>query len=168
MDPRGGKGLVARVQEEARVPVLAHLDGINHVYVHASADPAMAEAVVLDAKLRRTAICGAMETLLVDRAFAAPDRLTAALRDAGCEVRGDAAIRAIDPAAADADVLAGYHRVVIAEIGLRGYAGLRSLLGAGAPPVPDEHAPAGFTKTEARTVPGLYSLALTRFDRENR
>jgi len=87
--PRGGKGLVARVQAEARVPVLAHLDGVNHVYVHASADPAMAEAIVLDAKMRRTGICGAMETLLIDRDYPAPATLVAALAKAGCEMRGD-------------------------------------------------------------------------------
>ena len=96
--PRGGKGLVARVQAEARVPVLAHLDGINHVYVHASADAAMAHAVVLDAKLRRPGICGAMETLLIDRAFPEAAALIAALAAAGCEVRGDAATRALVPA----------------------------------------------------------------------
>lgn len=87
--PRGGKSLVARVQAEARVPVLAHLDGINHVYVDGSADPAMAERVVLDAKMRRTGICGAMETLLIDRDFAGPAALVTALQQAGCEVRGD-------------------------------------------------------------------------------
>ncbi|PVE60259.1 glutamate-5-semialdehyde dehydrogenase [Arthrobacter sp. TPD3018] len=87
--PRGGKSLVARVQAEARVPVLAHLDGINHVYVDGSADPAMAERVVLDAKMRRTGICGAMETLLIDRDFAKPAELVEALQQAGCEVRGD-------------------------------------------------------------------------------
>ena len=104
--PRGGKGLVARVQAEARVPVLAHLDGINHVYVDASADAAMAAAIVVNSKLRRTAVCGAMETLLIDRA-AAPELARAvlgALADAGCEVRGDVAglePRAV-PAPADA------------------------------------------------------------------
>ncbi len=104
--PRGGKGLVARVQAEARVPVLAHLDGINHVYVDASADAAMAAAIVVNSKLRRTAVCGAMETLLIDRA-AAPELARAvlgALADAGCEVRGDVAAlepRAV-PAPADA------------------------------------------------------------------
>ena len=93
--PRGGKSLVARVQAEARVPVLAHLDGINHVYVHASADPQMAEAIVVDAKMRRTGICGAMETLLIDRAYPRPETLVTALTDAGCEVRGDSAIVAL-------------------------------------------------------------------------
>ena len=100
--PRGGKGLVARVQAEARVPVLAHLDGINHVYVDASAEPAMAAAIVVNSKLRRTAVCGAMETLLIDRA-AAPalaQAVLAALVDAGCEVRGDVA--ALEPRAVPA------------------------------------------------------------------
>jgi glutamate-5-semialdehyde dehydrogenase len=95
--PRGGKNLVARVQAEARVPVLAHLDGINHVYVHASADPDMARAIVLDAKMRRTGICCAMETLLIDRDFADPAMLVEALQHAGCEVRGDDAIGALVP-----------------------------------------------------------------------
>jgi glutamate-5-semialdehyde dehydrogenase len=100
--PRGGKGLVARVQAEARVPVLAHLDGINHVYVDASAEPAMAAAIDVNSKLRRTAVCGAMETLLIDRA-AAPalaQAVLAALVDAGCEVRGDVA--ALEPRAVPA------------------------------------------------------------------
>jgi glutamate-5-semialdehyde dehydrogenase len=99
--PRGGKGLVARVQAEARVPVLAHLDGINHVFVHASADPAMAQAVVVDAKMRRTGVCGSMETLLIDRGYPAAPALVAALQAAGCTVRGDAGVQAlatVDPA----------------------------------------------------------------------
>ena len=96
--PRGGKGLVARVQSEARVPVFAHLDGNCHVYVHAKADPAMAKAILLNAKLRRTGVCGAAETLLVDRA-AAPTQLAplvTALLEAGCEVRGDAETQKVD------------------------------------------------------------------------
>ena len=101
--PRGGKSLVERVQAEARVPVLAHLDGINHVFVHASADQAMARAIVADAKMRRTGICGAMETLLIDSAYPDPAALVAALVDLGCEVRGDAATRAICPGIAAAD-----------------------------------------------------------------
>ncbi len=101
--PRGGKSLVARVQAEARVPVLAHLDGINHVYVDASADPAMAESVVVDAKMRRTGICGSMETLLIDRGYAEPASLIQSLVEAGCEVRGDADARALVPAIAVAD-----------------------------------------------------------------
>ncbi len=87
--PRGGKSLVARVQAEARVPVLAHLDGVNHVYVDGSADLAMARAVVLDAKLRRTGICGAMECLLIDRAFPEGQALIDALAAAGCAIRLD-------------------------------------------------------------------------------
>ncbi len=89
--PRGGKSLVARVQEEARVPVFAHLEGICHVYVHAPADLAMAKKIVLNAKMRRTGVCGAAETLLVDHA-AAPlvlEALVEMLIEAGCEVRGD-------------------------------------------------------------------------------
>jgi glutamate-5-semialdehyde dehydrogenase len=101
--PRGGKGLVARVQDEARVPVLAHLDGINHSFVHASADPAMAEAVVVNAKLRRTGVCGATETLLVDRAFGHAAAVAGALLDAGCALRGDAEACALDPRIAAAD-----------------------------------------------------------------
>jgi hypothetical protein len=97
--PRGGKALVARVQADARVPVLAHLDGNNHVYVDATADPEMAREIVLNAKLRRTGVCGAMETLLVDRSFAEPAALLSALADAGCALRGDAGARAIEPRA---------------------------------------------------------------------
>jgi glutamate-5-semialdehyde dehydrogenase len=97
--PRGGKGLVARVQAEARVPVFAHLEGICHVYVDKAARLDMAKAIVLNAKMRRTGVCGAAETLLVDRA-AAPTHLkplVAMLLDAGCEVRGDETARATDP-----------------------------------------------------------------------
>lgn len=95
--PRGGKSLVARVQEEARVPVLAHLDGINHTYIDGAADPDMARDLAVNAKMRRTGICGATETLLIDRAFEDPAPILSALIDAGCEVRGDADIRAIEP-----------------------------------------------------------------------
>src|SRR5258708_7604410 len=96
--PRGGKSLVARVQAEARVPVIGHLEGNCHVYVDRGADPQMARAVVLNSKLRRTGVCGAAETLLLDQA-APPDlqrSLIVALLDAGCEVRGDEAVRALD------------------------------------------------------------------------
>jgi glutamate-5-semialdehyde dehydrogenase len=96
--PRGGKSLVARVQQEARVPVIGHLEGNCHVYVDRAADLAMARAIVLNAKLRRTGICGAAETLLVDEGCAethlAP--IVRDLLDAGCEVRGDAAVQAVD------------------------------------------------------------------------
>jgi len=96
--PRGGKSLVARVQQEARVPVIGHLDGICHVYVHAAAAPAMAREVVLNAKLRRTGVCGAAETLLIDAAWPVTERaaLLTALLEAGCEVRGDAACQGDD------------------------------------------------------------------------
>jgi glutamate-5-semialdehyde dehydrogenase len=97
--PRGGKSLVARVQAEARVPVFAHLEGICHVYVDAAADLEMAKRIVLNAKMRRTGVCGAAETLLVDRAGAetllAP--LVKMLLRAGCQVRGDPAVQAADP-----------------------------------------------------------------------
>jgi glutamate-5-semialdehyde dehydrogenase len=97
--PRGGKSLIARVQMEARVPVFAHLEGVCHVYVDRKAKLAMAKSIVLNAKLRRTGVCGAAETLLVDRAGAAKllKPLVAMLIDAGCEVRGDAAVCAADP-----------------------------------------------------------------------
>lgn len=100
--PRGGKSLVARVQEEARVPVLAHLDGINHVYVDAAADPAKAIDITVNAKMRRTGVCGAMETLLIDRHYPDPKALVDALIDAGCTVRGDADAQALDPRVAEA------------------------------------------------------------------
>ena len=88
--PRGGKGLVARVQSEARVPVFAHLDGVNHIYVHESADLAKSVKVIINAKLRRTGVCGAVETLLIDKAVASTHGLPIihALLDAGCEIRG--------------------------------------------------------------------------------
>ncbi len=95
--PRGGKTLVARVQNEARVPVFSHLEGICHVYVDKAADPDMAKSIVLNAKMRRTGICGAAETILIDRA--AIQNLKPIIRmllDAGCEVRGDAEAMAAD------------------------------------------------------------------------
>jgi glutamate-5-semialdehyde dehydrogenase len=96
--PRGGKSLVARIEAEARVPVFAHLEGVCHVYVHEAADLAMAKTIVLNSKMRRTGVCGAAETLLVDRAVAGTHLkpLVAMLLDAGCEVRGDAAVQAAD------------------------------------------------------------------------
>jgi len=103
--PRGGKSLIARVQRESRVPVLAHLEGLCHVYVDAAADSAKARAIVLNAKMRRTSVCGAAETLLVDRAGAARllPPILADLRQAGCALRGDEATRALDPAVAPAN-----------------------------------------------------------------
>jgi glutamate-5-semialdehyde dehydrogenase len=97
--PRGGKGLVARVQAEARVPVLAHLDGINHVYVDRAADPDKARAVVVNAKLRRPGVCGSAETLLIDRAYRDTSALLAALIDGGCELRATPELLAIEPRA---------------------------------------------------------------------
>jgi glutamate-5-semialdehyde dehydrogenase len=96
--PRGGKSLVARVQDEARVPVFAHLEGVCHVYVDKAADLQMAKTIVLNAKMRRTGVCGSAETLLVDRAAAGTylKPLVAMLIDAGCEVRGDEAVRTAD------------------------------------------------------------------------
>lgn len=95
--PRGGRSLVERVSKDARVPVLGHLEGVCHTYIHESADPDMAAAIVRNAKLRRVSICGATETLLIDRA-AAP-RLLPVIAEAlaGCELRGDAESRAIVP-----------------------------------------------------------------------
>ena len=96
--PRGGKSLVGRVEAEARVPVFAHLEGVNHVYVDRAALPDMAKAIVLNAKMRRTGVCGAAETLLVDRAGATAHLkpLVEMLIDAGCEVRGDEAAQRVD------------------------------------------------------------------------
>jgi glutamate-5-semialdehyde dehydrogenase len=96
--PRGGKSLVARVQNDARVPVFSHLEGICHVYVDAAADLDMAEAIVFNAKMRRTGVCGSAETILVDRAIAhkALPIFIRTLMDAGCEIRGDAETMKID------------------------------------------------------------------------
>ena len=98
--PRGGRSLIERVQRDSRVPVFAHLEGLCHVYVDRAADPEKARTVTLNAKMRRTGVCGAAETLLVDRAVAAAllPLILADLRAAGCELRGDAAVQALDPA----------------------------------------------------------------------
>jgi glutamate-5-semialdehyde dehydrogenase len=99
--PRGGKGLTGRVINEARVPVLAHLEGLCHVYIHAKADLAKARSIALNAKMRRTSVCGAAETLLVDRSVLASHGVPVLedLAGAGCEIRGDEAVRAAWPAA---------------------------------------------------------------------
>ncbi len=101
--PRGGKSLVARVQADARVPVLAHLDGINHTFVDRAADPAMARDIAFNAKLRRPGVCGSMETLLIDALFPDPHGLVEPLLAAGCELRGAARACAIDPRIKPAD-----------------------------------------------------------------
>ena len=124
--PRGGKGLVGRVQDEARVPVFAHLDGVCHIYVHAAADLDMARAVLLNAKMRRTGICGAAETLLVDTACAdthlAP--LITALVEAGCAVRGDAAAQQADSRVSAATEDDWYEEYLDAVIAVKTVTGL--------------------------------------------
>src|SRR3954451_20105588 len=117
--PRGGKSLVARVEAEARVPVFAHLEGVNHVYVDRAARLDMAKSIVLNAKMRRPGVCGAAETLLVDRAGAAMtlQPLVAMLIDAGCEVRGDEAVQRADARvkpASDEDWDTEYEDAIIA------------------------------------------------------
>jgi glutamate-5-semialdehyde dehydrogenase len=99
--PRGGRSLVERVQKEARAPVLAHLEGLNHTYVHTAADPEKAVAVTLNAKMRRVSVCGATETLLIDEAVAETllPAIAEALEAKGCELRGDDRARAIHPMA---------------------------------------------------------------------
>ena len=102
--PRGGRGLIERVQNESRIPVIAHLEGLCHTYIHAAADPDMACAIALNAKMRRTGVCGATETLLIDRTIA-EDRLGPildALIAAGCELRGDETVCRLEPRAAPA------------------------------------------------------------------
>jgi len=117
--PRGGKSLVQRVRDEARVPVIGHLEGNCHVYVDRDADPAMARAIVLNAKLRRTGVCGSAETLLVDRAGGAAllAPLVTALLEAGCEVRGEADVQRVDArvrAATEQDWYTEYLDAIIA------------------------------------------------------
>jgi glutamate-5-semialdehyde dehydrogenase len=117
--PRGGKDLVARVQAEARVPVFAHLEGVCHVYVDKAASLDMAKSIVLNAKMRRVGVCGAAETLLVDRAGAATHLkpLIDVLLEAGCEVRGDQAVQAVDrrvKLASEADWSTEYLDAIIA------------------------------------------------------
>jgi glutamate-5-semialdehyde dehydrogenase len=117
--PRGGKSLIARVQKEARVPVIGHLEGVCHVYVHRNADLEMAKRIVLNAKMRRTGVCGSAETLLVDRGCAATHLapLVQALLAAGCEVRGDETSASVDSrvkAACEQDWYAEYLDAIIA------------------------------------------------------
>lgn len=137
--PRGGKSLVARVQAEARAPVLGHLEGLNHVFVHAAADVKKATDIVVNAKLRRVSVCGAAETLLVDKAAAQTllPPIAQALVEAGCELRGDAAARALVPAmkAATAEdwtteYLAAILAVAVVD-GVEGAAGHIAAFGSG-------------------------------------
>jgi len=115
--PRGGKSLVARVQQEARVPVLSHLEGLNHTYIHEKADPEKAVSVATNAKMRRTGICGATETLLIDASIANEllPKLVASLTEAGCELRGDDAARAISDMtiATEDDWRTEYHNPIL-------------------------------------------------------
>lgn len=116
--PRGGKSLIARVQADARVPVFAHLEGLCHVYVDEHADATMAVNVVMNAKMRRTGICGAAETLLLDKALdhSTAQAVVEALLDAGCEVRGDAVVQSLDDrvvAATDEDWITEYLEPII-------------------------------------------------------
>lgn len=104
--PRGGKSLIERIQSDARVPVLAHLDGLCHTYIDGAADPEKASAIAVNAKMRRTGVCGAMETLLIDRAYPHPRSVLAALVEAGCTLRGTSEVIALEPRArpaSDAD-----------------------------------------------------------------
>jgi glutamate-5-semialdehyde dehydrogenase len=126
--PRGGRSLIERVQHESRVPVLAHLEGICHVYVDAAADLAKARAITLNAKMRRTGVCGAAETLLVDRRVAATHLppILADLKAAGCALRGDEGVRALDPAvepASEADWTTEYLDAILAVRLVDGVAG---------------------------------------------
>ncbi|HVC51990.1 MAG TPA: glutamate-5-semialdehyde dehydrogenase, partial [Stellaceae bacterium] len=125
--PRGGASLIERVQRESRIPVIAHLEGLCHTYIHAAADPEKARAIVLNAKMRRVSVCGATETLLVDRAATALlPPILADLHEAGCEVRGDPETAALDPAArpaTEADWRTEYLDAVIAVRVVDGVAG---------------------------------------------
>jgi glutamate-5-semialdehyde dehydrogenase len=126
--PRGGASLVERVRREARVPVLGHLQGNCHVYVDAAANPAKAKAIAVNSKLRRTGICGAAETLLIDRATdeGLARAVVCALLDRDCEVRGDAEVQLLDPRvrpAGDADWTTEYLAPIIAAARVSGVGG---------------------------------------------
>ncbi len=126
--PRGGKSLVERVLKEARAPVLGHLEGVCHVYIDRDADLEKAAAIAVNAKMRRTGVCGAAETLLVDRAALTRfwPRVAAALRDAGCRIKADAEIRRLDPAtepATEEDWRAEYLDAIISAAAVDGVEG---------------------------------------------
>ena len=126
MIPRGGKSLVARVRAEARVPVLGHLEGLNHTYIHAAADPAKARAIVLNAKLRRTGVCGSTETVLVDRAVMATlgRDIATDLLAAGCAIHGDRDALALDPRITAASEVDWRTEYLDAIVNLKAVAGL--------------------------------------------
>lgn len=133
--PRGGKSLVARVQKEARVAVLGHLEGLNHVFVHAAADAKQAAAIVLNAKMRRVSVCGSAETLLVDRAGAQAllPPIADALIKAGCELRGDSLARSIEPTmkpAVEADWTTEYLAPILAVAVVDGVEGAAAHIAA--------------------------------------
>jgi glutamate-5-semialdehyde dehydrogenase len=124
--PRGGKSLIERVQREARMPVIAHLEGNCHVYIDARADAAKAKTIVMNAKMRRTGVCGAAETLLIDRTVADKQlpAILAELHKAGCEIRGDDTVRALDPAAKTATEQDWYTEFLDAILAVRVVDGL--------------------------------------------
>ena len=147
--PRGGKTLVARVQADARVPVLAHLDGVNHLYIDAAADAGMAQAIAVNAKMRRPGICGAMETLLIDRDFGGAPAVVSTLADTGCELRGDTAAMALDArvvAAEPADWDTEYLEAICAVRIVDGMTGALAHIGAHS----SHHTDAIVTEDEAR------------------
>jgi len=126
--PRGGRSLIERVQRETRIPIIAHLDGVCHTYIDAAADLEKARAIIVNAKMRRVSICGATETLLVDRRVAAAylPVLLGDLHAAGCEIRGDAEVQTVDPlaiAATEADWRAEYLDAILAVRVVDGVAG---------------------------------------------
>jgi glutamate-5-semialdehyde dehydrogenase len=124
--PRGGRNLVERVEREARVPVLGHLEGVCHTYIHQSADPNMAVEILVNAKLRRVSVCGATETLLIDRAIASTllPLLVAELRGRGCELRGDSESRSISHGMAPAKESDWSEEYLAAVLAVRTVAGL--------------------------------------------
>jgi glutamate-5-semialdehyde dehydrogenase len=124
--PRGGSSLIERVQRESRIPVIAHLEGLCHTYIHAAADPEKARQIVLNAKMRRVSVCGATETLLVDRDVAKTllPPILADLRAAGCELRGDPEILALEPAATPATERDWYTEYLDAILAVRVVGGI--------------------------------------------
>jgi glutamate-5-semialdehyde dehydrogenase len=128
--PRGGRSLIERVQRESRLPVIAHLEGVCHVYLDRAADPEKARKIVLNAKMRRTGVCGAAETLLVDRAVAQTilPAILADLHKAGCEIRGDEAVRALDKAAKPASEKDWFTEYLDAILAVRVVDGVKSAI----------------------------------------